>query len=88
MNINISSGVFLSIFLSIFHISHMTLQSHMLGKGSMIAVSENTMGTFHILVVHRHAAIGSRFSYIQKDIRIIPFFFSSPSPLQSVSLDL
>lgn len=66
----------------------MTLQSHMLGKGSMIAVSKNTMGTFHTLVVHGDTAIGSHFSYIQKDIRIIPFFFfSSSSPLQSVSLD-
>lgn len=61
----------------------MTLQSHMLGKGSMIAVSKNTMGTFHTLVVHGDTAIGSHFSYIQKDIRIITsffFFLSLPPP--------
>lgn len=64
----------------------MTLQSHMLGRGSMIAVSENTMGIFHSLVVHTNTAIGFHFSYIQKYIRIIRSFFFFPQKCVTGSL--
>lgn len=74
MNINTSSGVYLPIFLLIFHVSHLALQRHILGKDSVIAVTENTVVISHSLVVHSDIAMVSHFSYNQIDISYLFFF--------------